>query len=240
MTEWFEQWFGEEYLRLYPHRDDADATALVGLIDSEVPLAGRNVLDLGCGPGRHAGQLGKRGALVTGFDLSPALLNRAQRRSDRPLHLVRGDMRFLPFRPDSFDVVVNLFTSFGYFSDDREHRDVIAASGRLLKPRGSFVLDYFNAERVRADLIPREELTTGAQKVVIERRITGDDRYVVKEIHLMGDGRSFVERVRLFAPAELEGLLLEAGLEVKRKFGDYHGGPLTDRSTRVIFVASRS
>jgi SAM-dependent methyltransferase len=240
VTEWFEQWFGEEYLRLYPHRDDADAAAVVSLISGVVPLTGRRVLDLGCGPGRHAAQLTVSGARVTGFDLSPALLHRAQRRPERPAHLVRGDMRLLPFRPGTFDVVVNLFTSFGYFADDEQHHEVLAGSATLLAPEGVFVLDYLNAHRIRTELVPRESLATGTQSVVIERHITDDERYVVKEIHLMGEGRSFVERVRLFTPAELEELLDGAGLRVIHRYGDYHGGPLGNRAPRAIFVASRS
>ena len=81
MTEWFEQWFGEEYLRLYPHRDDEDARQAVALVESVVPLPGTLVLDLACGPGRHAAQLIARRARVVGLDLSMALLRAAKRSS---------------------------------------------------------------------------------------------------------------------------------------------------------------
>ena len=56
MTEWFEEWFGEEYLQLYPHRDAAEAERAVALIGERVGLrsAGWRVLDVACGAGRHA------------------------------------------------------------------------------------------------------------------------------------------------------------------------------------------
>lgn len=236
MTEWFEQWFGEEYLRLYPHRDDADADAAVTLLDGSVPLAGRRVLDLACGPGRHAVRLVERGARVVGLDLSLPLLSRARARLGRAVPLVRGDMRHLPFAPGSFDVIVNLFTSFGYFADDRQHVAVLREAAALLARGGRFVLDYFNADAVRASLVPREERTGAGGHVVIERRLSPDGRFVLKELHMVDDGRSFVERVRLFSPAELERLLAEAGLAVDHRFGAYDGRPPGPGAPRAIFV----
>ena len=241
MTEWFEQWFGEEYLRLYPHRDDADAEAAVGLIDRAFPLAGRRVLDLACGPGRHAARLAERGAWVVGFDLSLPLLSRARARVGDRVPLVRGDMRRLPFGSETFDLVVNLFTSFGYFADDAQHLGVMRDAVRLLRPEGRFVLDYFNADAVRAALVPREERSTGSgQHIVIERHLSPDERFVLKEMHLMHDGRSFVERVRLFDPAHLARLFADAGLHVERRFGAYDGRPVDATAPRVILMGRRA
>ena len=121
MTEWFEQWFGEEYHALYPHRDDEDARRAVALIRRVVTWGPQDrILDLACGPGRHAAELERLGGQVVGFDLSRAMLRRARERTRAAL--IRGDMRALPFRDGSFALAVNLFTSFGYFLDDGEHR----------------------------------------------------------------------------------------------------------------------
>src|SRR5947208_14150341 len=99
MTDWFKQWFGgEEYHELYSHRDDEDARRAVALIRRVVPWgSGDRILDLACGPGRHAAELARWGGQVAGFDLSRAMLGRARERSRGPL--VRGGMRTLPF-PD--------------------------------------------------------------------------------------------------------------------------------------------
>jgi SAM-dependent methyltransferase len=240
MTEWFEQWFGEAYLRLYEHRDDEDADHLTGLIGSVVPLAGCSVLDLGCGPGRHAAQFRRRGARVIGYDLSMPLLSRAHHRGSRDrLPVVRGDMRRLPFRTDAFDVAVNLFTSFGYFADDAQHRLVVQEAARTLHSGGTFVLDYLNADDVRRTLVPHEERQIGTQQVAIDRSITDSGRFVVKEIRLADTGRSVIERVRLFAPIELEALVSAAGLTVTHRFGGYGGDGQTEPGDRVILVAKK-
>lgn len=129
MTEWFKQWFGEEYHDLYAHRDEADARRAVDLIRRVVTLeSGAWILDLACGPGRHAAELARAGGRVVGFDLSRAMLRRARERNSAVL--VRGDMRALPFKSGSFALAVNLFTSFGYFLDDAEHARVVCGRSR--------------------------------------------------------------------------------------------------------------
>jgi SAM-dependent methyltransferase len=239
MTEWFEQWFGEEYLRLYPHRDDDEARQLATLIERHAPYEGCRVLDLACGAGRHAVNFAERGARVVGFDLSMPLLSRARHRMDPPLDLVRGDMRLLPFRDGAFDMVVNLFTSFGYFSDDAQHREVLEGVAATLEVGGVFVLDYLNADSVRDSLVPHEERRVGNQRVAIERGISTDGRFVTKEIHLVDDGRSFAERVRLFSPDELADMISGAGLSLRERLGDYGGGALAPQAPRAIFIAER-
>ncbi len=240
MTEWFEEWFGEEYLRVYPHRDDRDAARIVALIRRHTDVRGRRVLDLACGPGRHARHLLDGGASVVGFDLSPALLGRARHAVGPRLRLVRGDMRGLPFARAAFDVVVNLFTSFGYFTDDDEHRRVLRGVAEVLAPGGTFVVDYFNARHVRATLVPHEVLDVGHRRVSTERRLSEDGRFVIKEIRMKDEGRSFLERVRLFTPEELEAMLRAAGLTVQRRFGDYDGGPPANGSPRAILLAAHA
>jgi len=239
MTEWFEQWFGEEYHNLYPHRDDEDARRAVALIRSVVTWRdGDRILDLACGPGRHAAELARWGGRVVGFDLSRAMLRRARERSR--VGLVRGDMRALPFRAGSFALAVNLFTSFGYFLDDDEHRRVVQQVVAGLSPGGSFVLDYLNAEQVRRTLPLRVTEQAQGRDVLVTRRIDSADRFVIKEIELRDEGRRFQERVRLYDAAELAALLLSAGLRVVARFGDYDGAPAGPTAPRVILVAARA
>ena len=245
MTEWFEQWFGEEYHVLYPHRDDEDARRAVALIRRVLPWErGARILDLACGPGRHAAELERLGGRVVGFDLSRAMLRRARERAGSPL--VRGDMRVLPFRDRSFTLAVNLFTSFGYFLDDAEHRLVLRQVAAALAPGGHFVLDYLNAEQVRRALAVGDQDTSSGnggverrKDVRVTRRLGEGGRFVIKEIELRDEGRRFQERVRLYGADELAALLTDAGLQVTARYGDYDGGPAGQTAPRVILVGAR-
>jgi SAM-dependent methyltransferase len=239
MTEWFEQWFGEEYHALYPHRDEEEARRAVALVQRVAAWEpGVWVLDLACGAGRHAAELERLGARVVGFDLSPSMLRRARVGVHGPL--VRGDMRALPFRSGIFGLAVNLFTSFGYFRDDAEHRLVLRQVLASLRQGGRFVLDYLNADHVRRTLRrDTEEGDATHTEVRVRRRFSEEGKYVVKEIELGAENRSFQERVRLFSPAELRTLLEEEGFRVDAVFGDYDGGPLDVHASRTILVATR-
>lgn len=239
MSEWFEHWFGEGYLELYPHRDDAEASRMAALLESRgVVRRGDRVVDLACGAGRHAVALSRLGARVVGLDLSMPLLRAGQRRWQDP-RLVRADIRVLPLRSGAADAVVNLFTSFGYFEHDAEHEKVIAEVARVLRAGGRFVLDFLNAREVRATLVPRDERPINGRSVVQERRLEQDGRYVIKTIHLSGEGRSFMERVRLYERADLERMLEGAGLAIDAVLGDYEGAPYVERSPRLLMLARK-
>src|SRR3954468_10833169 len=201
MTDWFKHWFGEEYHDLYSHRDDEDARRAVALIRRVVTWHnGDRILDLACGPGRHAAELARGGGRVIGFDLSRAMLRRAHERTGESAGLVRGDMRALPFRAGSFALAVNLFTSFGYFLSDDEHRRVVHQVAAALASGGHFVLDYLNAELVRrtVQLSQEAERRAGTDdrrtEVRVTRRIGQGGRFVIKEIELRDEGRRFEER----------------------------------------------
>ncbi|HET8625402.1 MAG TPA: class I SAM-dependent methyltransferase [Gemmatimonadales bacterium] len=233
MPEWFEEWFGEEYLRLYPHRDETDAERIAGLVRRTVPWRpGIRVLDVGAGAGRHARVFAAAGAWCVGFDLSAVLLRRARVVTGAPL--VRGDMRRLPFRPNSFDLAVNLFTSFGYFLHDDEHAAVIAALRQTLVPGGRLVLDFLNADTVRA-AVAAADAQVDSTTPDVTRQLSADGRYVLKTIRAPAD-RTYTERVRLLSPQDLQRMFRAAGLTVEHTYGDYDGGPLAPGSPRAIVV----
>jgi ubiquinone/menaquinone biosynthesis C-methylase UbiE len=238
MKDWFEDWFGEEYLALYPHRDETEAQHAVEMIERELSLKHVNrVLDLACGGGRHTRPLADRWWTV-GLDLSAVLLKVAHT-AEPAGNYVRGDMRVLPFADRSFDLCVNLFTSFGYFESDAQHLRVLAEVARVMSIGGMFVLDFLNSESVGANLIACDERRIGDQVVEQRRVITPDGRYVQKTISLSGSSKKFIERVRLFSVDELEMMLEESGFRVAAKKGDYVGAPVSGDSPRAILFAVR-
>jgi SAM-dependent methyltransferase len=237
-ADWFEEWFGEDYLRIYQHRDETEAEHVVELIAGY--LEGRDiraVLDLGCGEGRHSRALCERWWTV-GLDLSAALLRIARREMPSDPY-VRADMRELPFAPGSFDLVVNLFTSFGYFEDDRENERVLVRVSDALRRDGTLVIDFLNAAEVRTDLVPYDERVENGITIEQTRTISPDDRFVEKTIRLREKGKEYFERVRLLTAKDLQRMLESAGFDVVRRLGDYAGAEWSDHSPRTILFARR-
>ena len=234
MPEWFEEWFGEEYLQLYPHRNDAEADRAVALIARATGLVpGWRVLDVGCGAGRHARAFRSTGARCVGLDLSLTLLRVARGVTDAPL--VRADMRRIPVRQGSMDLTVSLFTSFGYFEHDEEHAAALREMVTTIRSGGWFVIDFLNAAEVRRRLVARESVAVHGGTAEVARTMSADGRYVCKTI-VTPLGRRFTERVRLFEPQQMSAMLRAAGLEVQQHYGDYDAGPIRSDSPRTILV----
>ena len=238
MTDWFESWFGAEYLELYPHRDESEAEHAVALVVEHARLAcGAAALDLACGAGRHVLHLREAGLNAFGLDLSARMLEGAR---EDGLPVIRADMRELPVREGSLGLVTSFFTSFGYFPDAEDDERVVAEIRRVLAPDGLFAVDFLNAERVRAGLRPRDEIEIGARRVVQTRELVEGGGVVQKRIEIYDAGRKqarvFFERVRLYDADALSRLMERHGLPVVASFGDYAGGPLRADAPRVILL----
>jgi len=239
MMAWYKEWFGEEYLELYAHRGPEEAERHADFFESLVGDEGAGrILDLACGAGRHTESLRRRGHDVLGTDLSLTLL----RQSVAPRR-VAADMRSLPFAPGSFDWLLNLFTSFGYFETERQNFRVLEEIGRVLVPGGRFLIDLMNLEATLAHLEPYEERKDGDRRVEIRRWWDEATGRINKRIRLFWPGReprTFLESVRAYRPDEVTIGLRWAGLEVTDTFGDFSGDAYTRDSERLILVGRKA
>lgn len=238
---WFRDWFGSEYLALYPHRDRAEARRAVALLREAIALGpGARVLDVGCGPGRHLGELCRIGCRATGLDLSRRMIE-AARAAAPGACLVRADMRSLPFRSERFDVVTSYFTSFGYFDDEDDDVSVLSEVRRVLKTGGWYLLDYLNADEVVSGIRAEDRRTLSGLEVVQRRRLVEGGRVIEKRIRIDAGGnvpaREFLERVRLYRPGDLDRMLLRMGLSPGPVFGGYDRSSHTSTSLRYIVLA---
>lgn len=143
---WYQEWFAEEYLELYSHRDEEEARQQVAFFRKECGEIEGPVLDLACGSGRHIQELEALGYRAIGSDLSFTLL-RTGIREYGAMPLARADMRRMPFGDGVFGGLVNFFTSFGYFSEEDENLQVIREMARVLAPDAPFLFDYLNVHR---------------------------------------------------------------------------------------------
>jgi SAM-dependent methyltransferase len=213
VAEWWEEAFRADYLRVYPHRDDDEAVAAVARARSLVPglRPGARVLDLACGAGRHLRAMASGGLRAVGADLSADLLAEARRRGARDL--VRCDMRRLPFRGATFGAVTLFFSSFGYFGTPEEDASVLRESSRVLAPGGGLFLDLPWPTSVRRALVPRSERTVDGVRIVEERTLADDGKFVRKRVtlHRGGEVRSWTESLRLYTRVEVLRMASSAG-----------------------------
>ncbi len=254
-ADWFSDWFNSDYLRLYPHRDEAAAIREVEFVASQVKnsvgkeLKGFQTLDIGCGAGRHLIPLARCGFNPTGVDLSPELLEEARAAlatAGIEVPLVRADMRTLPFEDKTFDLVTNFFTSFGYFDSDEEHLRLLGEWHRVLRDNGKLFLDYLNRDFVINKLVPETLEQRGDITLRQIRSVSDNGLRINKSIEITENTsgaartKNFRESVRMYSQTELAGLLTASGFTDLKWYGDFSGAPLTTDSPRALCLATAS
>lgn len=239
---WYKDWFNSEhYLRVYSHRDQSEAERLVELISKNLNLnANPSVLDMACGAGRHAVAFAKLGFKVTAIDLSQRLISEAKLSAEQAateIDFVLSDI--LEYESNKrFDLVINLFTSIGYFENDEENYAVIEKAYNHLKPDGYFVIDYFNKDFLMKNLVPTTVFSENGLKITQNRSIEGTR--VIKKIIIENNDHNeqFYESVRLFSYEEILFSIKKAGFTIFKQYGDYFGNDyVSETSPRlIIFV----
>lgn len=239
-TPWWETFFGPDYLKQY---EQVPAPEEVDGIEKILRLRpGSRVLDLACGAGRHAIELARRGHEVVGYDLSAALLKEARaaaRRARVKVAFVRGDMRETPYA-GTFDAVVNMFTSFGYFDRVEDDRKVLAGVARVLRRRGKFLMERFNREALAYELPMQGWRILDDGSVILQEdtfdvlRGRYDTRQIVIDRHGTRDHRG---SVRAYTLPELKDLFESAGLPIHKVLGGLDLSPYLARSRRIVILA---
>jgi SAM-dependent methyltransferase len=208
------------------------------------PPAGASVLDLPCGPGRHSLELARRGFRVTGVDRTLSYLDRARelaRASGLELELVQDDMRRFA-REGAFDLVLNLFGSFGFFEDPGDDRAVLENAHRTLRPGGSLVLEFRGKESLALGFREREWFEQDGVILMEERRVLdGWSRIDARWILVDAEGRAeFRLSIALYSAQEIAALLRSCGFSEVRTFGDLSGSPYDHKAQRLVVLALRT
>ena len=239
--DWFSVWFNSPYYHLlYNKRDYAEARRLIDNLDKYFRWSKEDyIMDLACGKGRHSIYLNQKGAKVTGLDLSKQNIAYASSFENERLNFVVQDMRSLGFK-NTFSHVVNLFTSFGYFTSDEDNYAVFNSVYASIKPGGYFLIDYLNPDKVISELVQQEEKVIEGVKFIISRGI--ENGFIVKDITFFDDGKRhhFQERVQILREEHFEYYFAKVGFQLEKVFGDYELNKFDfDTSDRMIFLAKK-
>lgn len=242
---WFEEWFDSPlYEKLYFNRDEEEARQLIELLEQTLSFNNcSSILDLGCGRGRHSLTLAQRGYQVKGIDLSTEAIKTAEAKANE-LELDNVEFEVRDMRnplPQTFDAILNLFTTFGYFKEDDENALVLDSVVKMLENEGLFVLDYLNAEKVKRTYEPEEEGEFQGINYQIKRYIKNGS--IHKDIVFAGEGlsspRSYWERVKLYGLDWFEQEMSKRGLEIIAVNGDYQGNDYNPDSSPRLLITSK-
>ncbi|UOE92139.1 class I SAM-dependent methyltransferase [Alkalihalobacillus sp. LMS39] len=240
MSVWYEEHFQTDYLMIYKHRHENASSELEKLLPFISINENMTVLDLCCGYGRHSRYLAQRGWRVTGVDLSTPLLQEAITLSlNEPIQYMRCDMRNLPFHTE-MDLVVNMFTSFGYFKTDEDNEKVIQGVNRALVPGGYFIFDYLNSAYIQSNLNPFSKESIGKTEIIQHRKIING--FVHKSILISDENekRRYEEMIKLYDVHELMKMLQQNGFAIEATFGNYDAKPFDIQSSpRLIFICKK-
>ncbi len=240
-VEWFNTWFNSPYYHiLYKNRDCKEAQIfLKNLIQYLNISLNQKVLDVACGKGRHSIFLNQLGYSVEGIDLSAKNIEAAKKHENNGLHFEIHDMR-QPYKVGHFDYALNMFTSFGYFENDKEHQLAISSIANSLRKDGVFVLDFLNPYTVINNLIKEEKKVIEGVEFSINRIFDGEN--IIKEIQFEDEGKHFhfQEKVKAIRRLSFLTYFRNANLMHLKTFGDYHLNDYKPEiSERMIFIVKK-
>ncbi len=239
--KWFETWFDSNYYhQLYQHRNDEEAEFFISNLIKFLDLPkGDKVLDLACGKGRHSVYLNKLGYNVTGVDLSENSISLAQQHQNPGLSFMVKDMRNA-FTSSEFKCIFNLFTSFGYFNSTDENLKVLRAIEQMLEPKGTFVIDFMNANKVIKNLVKEEVKSIDGINFQIHRFVKNEVIHKQIEFEDNGETHTYIEKVQALTLNDFEQLMEQTNLNIKHIFGDFSLSQFDlEASDRLIIIGEK-
>jgi len=243
MKDWYKEWFStDEYLKVYEHRDISDAQKLIELILNNIELKEHaDILDIACGSGRHSQILAEKKYKITAFDLSLRQLKFAKEnalKGNLKIDFINLDIKNFFFKK-KFDLIVNLFTSFGYFENEDDNFKLFPKVISLLNKNGHFVFDYFNKKFIENNLYNDE---AEKENIIIKQKRFINNNRIIKEIDILNKEantvQTFYESVALYSPEIIIDRISNCGFNIKLVSGNYNGDKFNDQSPRLIILAS--
>jgi SAM-dependent methyltransferase len=246
MGEWFEDesFWSEMYSFMFPEERFHLAEEQIEKVLTLVGYPGGAVLDLCCGPGRHSLALAKRGIRVTAVDRSEFLLSRAKAEAAKlnlEIEFVLDDMRQF-VRSHSFSLVLNMFTSFGYFDDKEDDLTVLRNAYQSLKVGGAMLIDVLGKEPLARKYQPTSSTQGADGALLIERHEICEDWTRCRNEWILVKGataKSFNFQTRLYSGQEMKDIMERAGFEDVAVFGDLDGNEYGINANRLIAIGRK-
>lgn len=257
-TEWWKTMFDQKYLDTYLSDFTPERTSQeVDFVIQAAQLKPEDkILDLACGHGRHSIELAKRGfGKVVGVDFSEPFIKKAvedARAAGVNVQFQKGDMRHLPFQ-EEFDVVLHLFTAFGYF-DDKENQQTLHEISKSLKQGGRYFIDVISGESViqrfkekgeveASGLLKIPRKTERGGKMIDEIEWFDPEKQLIhthREWVDEGEKKEYDYYLRVYTLPQYTEMLSKAGLELKNVWGDSKGNPHNHEGNfRTIILAEK-
>jgi SAM-dependent methyltransferase len=240
MKEWFESWFDTHYYHvLYKNRDHSEAEVFIKNLFTELAIQqGVKVLDLACGKGRHSIFVNSLGFDTTGVDLSTKSIAEAQIHQNETLRFFEHDMR-KPLPNLQFGLVLNLFTSFGYFDCNEDNLAVFNSIHSYLDTNGLLVVDFMNSAKEVKNLIPSAVKEEEGISFKISKKY--ENGFILKEINFQDCTKeyAFNEKVQALTLENFLDFFEKTNFVVKSVYGNYHLEPYSEDAERLILIAQK-
>ena len=244
--EWFDDdMFWEDlYPFMFPEQRFAATPEQVEKALVLTKPSGKVALDLCCGPGRCSIALAQIGFRITGVDRTKYLLDKARanaRAAKVKIEWVQTDMRDFA-RTDAFDLVLSMFTSFGYFDNKNEDIQVLRNIFTSLKPGGVCLIDVMGKERLAKSLqLTTSEMLPDGTKLIQRHEIFDDWTRIRNEWILIRKGRAkiFTFHHTIYSGQELRDRMEHVGFTEVRLFGNLDGDEYGPNAQRLIAVARK-
>lgn len=206
---------------------------------------GSSILDVPCGTGRHSRLFAENGFQVVGVDLNPACLAIAEKKPHPNLKFQQGDLGNLSAFRGKFDCVLNLFTSFGYFSTDEENRKVMEELVGAVKPGGKLVLNLINRSYLMSVFKPVFTVRVGNTFVVsasqYDPKTFYNESWITVKDEVTGETSMSYHRARLYSPDEIVELMKDSGCKNIKVYGDFLGAELDEtKSSHPFYVGIKA
>jgi len=217
-----------------------EAEKVVDLLEIAPP---DHILDLGCGIGRFSLELARRGFQVTGVDRTRSYLDQTREQAEKEglnIEYIRDDMRTFS-RPDSFNSVISMFTSFGYFEDPEDDRQVVVNVFDSLKTGGTFIIDAQGKETLARKFRERDWNEADGVIWLQERKVSQNWSWMWNRWIMLKDKErtEFEISHRLYAGTEMATLLTGCGFKQVDIYGNFDGDPYDHKARRLVVVGHK-